>query len=59
MRKPYTPGHFTWRPVPGQLAVFPASLTHEIALLRSDAPLVLVTVRVRFVAPGQQGLSRW
>lgn len=59
MRKPYTPGHFTWRPVPGQLAVFPAALTHEIALLRSDAPLVLVTVRVRFVAPGQQGLNRW
>jgi hypothetical protein len=59
MRVPYTPGHYTWRPVPGHLAVFPASLTHEIALVRSPGQLVLVTVRVRFVAPGQTGLARW
>jgi hypothetical protein len=59
MQMPFTPGHYGWRPVPGQMAVFPASLTHEIALLRSAAPLVLVTVRVRFVAPGQQGVGRW
>ncbi len=59
MRVPFTPGHYTWRPVPGQLAVFPASLTHEIALLRAPGQLVLVTVRVRFVAPGQKGMARW
>jgi hypothetical protein len=59
MRIPYTPGHHGWRPVPGQLAVFPASLTHEIALLRADAPLLLVTLRVRFIAPNQQGIGRW
>jgi hypothetical protein len=59
MHMPFTPGHSTWRPVPGQLAVFPAALTHEIALLRSPGQLMLVTVRVRFVAPGQQGLARW
>jgi hypothetical protein len=59
MRVPFTPGHYAWRPVPGQMAVFPASLTHEIALVRSPGQLVLVTVRVRFVAKGQQGLSRW
>jgi hypothetical protein len=59
MRMPYTPGHYGWRPVPGQMAVFPASLTHEIALVRSPGQLVLVTVRVRFVAPGQQGVARW
>jgi hypothetical protein len=58
-RIPYTPGHYTWRPVPGEVAVFPASTTHEIALIRSAGQLVLVTVRARFVAPGQQGLSRW
>jgi len=58
-RIPYTPGHYTWRPVPGQMAVFPASITHEIALIRSPGELMLLTVRVRFVAPGQQGLSRW
>ena len=59
MRLPYTPGHHGWRPVPGQMAVFPASLTHEIAPLRSAGELVLVTLRVRFVGPGQQGVGRW
>jgi hypothetical protein len=58
-RIPYTPGHYTWRPLPGQLAVFPASITHEIALIRSPGQLMLATVRARFVAPGQEGLSRW
>ena len=56
---PYRPGHYTWRPVPGELAVFPASLTHEIALLRAVTPLVLVTARVRYVGPGQTGLPWW
>lgn len=56
---PYTPGHHAWRPVPGQLAVFPASIMHEIAPMRSAGELVLVTLRVRFVGPGQQGVGRW
>jgi hypothetical protein len=59
MQLPYTPGHYTWRPVPGQLVVFPGSLTHEIALVKSATPLVLVMVRMRFLAPGQQGVNRW
>jgi hypothetical protein len=59
MRLPFRPGHYGWRPVPGQLAVFPASLTHEIALLKCPGQLVLVTVRVRFLAPGQQDLPSW
>jgi hypothetical protein len=59
MRLPFKPGHYGWRPVPGQLAVFPASLTHEVALIRAPGSLVLVTVLVRFVAPGQQGMARW
>ena len=59
MRLPFKPGHYGWRPVPGQLAVFPASLTHEIALVRASGQLMLATVCVRFVAPGQQGLVRW
>jgi hypothetical protein len=58
-RIPFTPGHYTWRPVPGQLAVFPASIRHEIALIRSAGRLILITVRARFVAPGQEGVSRW
>jgi hypothetical protein len=58
-RVPFTPGHYMWQPVPGQMAIFPASVTHEIALIRSPGQLVLVTVRVRFVAPSQEGLPRW
>ncbi len=59
MRIPYTPGHYTWQPVPGQMAVFPAAITHEVALIRSPGNLVLVSLRVRFVAPGQSGWSSW
>jgi hypothetical protein len=59
MRVPFTPGHYTWRPVPGRLAVFPAFLTHEIALIRGTGRLILVTVRVRYIAPGQKGVPRW
>jgi hypothetical protein len=59
MRLPFTPGHYSWRAVPGQLAVFPGSLTYEIPLIRSTSPLTLITVRTRFVGPGQEGLSRW
>lgn len=59
MRLPFTFGHYSWRAVPGQLAVFPGSLTHEIPLIRSTGPLTLITVRTRFVGPGQEGFSRW
>jgi len=59
MRLPYRPGHYAWRPVPGQMAVFPAGLSHEIALLRAQEPLVLVTVRARFVSPLQEGVGHW
>jgi hypothetical protein len=59
MRVPFKTGHYIWHPVPGELAVFPASLMHEIALLRAPGELTLVTVRARFVAPGQTGFSGW
>lgn len=59
LRAPFQSGHSTWRPVPGQLAVFPASVTHEIALLRGTGELVLVTALLRFVAPGQTGVPWW
>lgn len=59
MRMPFKAAHYAWRPVPGSLAIFPASLTHEIALLRSEGELILVTSRVRFVAAGQEGFERW
>ena len=56
---PYRPGHNTWLPVPGQLAVFPAAITHEIATVRAAGELVLVSALVRFVAPGQTGMPWW
>lgn len=56
---PYLHGHYAWRPSPGHLAVFPGSITHEVAMVRAPGDLVLVTMRCRFVAPGQQGWSRW
>jgi hypothetical protein len=58
-RLPYRPGHCTWRPVAGELAVFPGALTHEIALLRAADALVLVSARVRFVGPHQTGTPWW
>ncbi len=56
---PYRPGHNTWRPVPGQVVIFPASLVHEIALLRGAGELILVTAIVRFLAPDQTGIPQW
>ncbi|HEV7358828.1 MAG TPA: hypothetical protein VGN99_12610 [Steroidobacteraceae bacterium] len=59
LRIPYASSHYAWRPVAGQMVIFPASLTHEIALLRAAQDLILVTARLRFIASGQQGFSRW
>ena len=59
-RLPYTPGHSTWRPVPGQVAIFPASVTHEIALLRVEqGSLLLVTALLRFFGAAQTGMPWW
>lgn len=59
MHTVYATGHCIWRPVPGSVAVFPAWLRHEIALLRAPGELILLTLRVRFVAPGQEGQANW
>lgn len=59
LRLPYLTGHFSWRPAAGSMAIFPAHLLHEIATLRADGELVLVTLRVRFRAEGQTGVGRW
>ena len=56
---PYRPGHSSWRPVPGQMAVFPAWITHEVALLRAAGELTLVSIRVRYVGPEQTGVRWW
>jgi hypothetical protein len=59
MRAPFSHGHLTWQPVPGHMAVFPASTLHEIALVRSRGELVLVTVRARFASPSQDYVPPW
>ena len=59
LRLPYRPSHVTWRPVPGHLAVFPASITHEIAPLRADGLLTLLCARVRFVAGDKAWMPPW
>ena len=59
MRPPFNHGHHTWRPAVGHMAVFPAAIPHEIALLRATGSLVLVTVRLRFATPTQESLPAW
>ena len=59
VRIPYSQSHYAWRPVAGQMIIFPASVTHEIALLRAGGELTLVTARIRFTGAGQQGFGRW
>jgi hypothetical protein len=59
LRIPYRQSHYAWRPEAGKMVIFPASLTHEIALMRAAGELIFVTARLRFVGPGQQGFRRW
>jgi hypothetical protein len=58
-RMPYRSGHVAWRPVPGEMAIFPAMLTHEIALVHSHGTLTLVTLRARFVGSGGAWMPPW
>lgn len=59
LRPPFVPGHQVWHPVPGEIAVFPASIMHEVALNRGDSDLVLVAARLRFAHPGMEALPPW
>jgi hypothetical protein len=59
MRAPFAASHHIWRPVPGQMAVFPASMLHEVALNRGDSDLILVMLRARFAHPGPSTLPPW
>jgi hypothetical protein len=59
LREPFAGGHHMWRPGPGLLAAFPASLLHEIALNRGDRDLVLVIARARFGTAGQEAVPAW
>jgi hypothetical protein len=59
LRDPFNGSHHVWRPVPGQMAVFPASILHEVALNRTEANLLLVTARARFAHGGQVEAPPW
>ena len=52
MREPYHYRHHAWLPIPGDMAIFPAWLPHEVALNRGDRDLMLVIARVRLADPG-------
>jgi hypothetical protein len=58
-RVPYRRGHYTWRPVPGEMAVFPGALIHEIALVRGAGTLTLLTAAVRFAGASGSWMPPW
>jgi hypothetical protein len=59
LRPPFSPGHQLWLPTPGAIAVFPASVLHEVALNRGDGDLVLVVARFRFARQDMDALPPW
>jgi hypothetical protein len=59
LKPPYALAHQAWRPTPGYMAVFPASLPHEVSLLHGRGDLLLVIARARFAMPGQSDLPPW
>ena len=59
LRLPYRAGHCNWRLLPGQMAVFPSALTHEIAVLRARSELVIVTARTRFMTSQPAWMPPW
>ena len=48
-RTPYRYGHFSWTPRPGWMAFFPAHIQHEISVVRSSTPLILVFAVIRCI----------
>jgi hypothetical protein len=59
LQAPFSVTHYVWRPVAGEMAVFPASILHEVALNRAGEDLLLVTARLRFVHRDQQVQPPW
>lgn len=57
LSEPFSGTHHLWWPTPGQMAVFPGSIMHEVALNRSEADLILIGARVRFAHPGESAPS--
>lgn len=59
LRMPYADSHYLWRPLAGDMAVFPASVLHEITLNRGEADLVLVMTRLRFAHGAEGAAPAW
>ncbi len=59
LKAPFGLAHHVWRPTPGYMAVFPASLPHELSLLQGRGELLLVIGRARFTTPGQTDMPPW
>jgi hypothetical protein len=51
LQAPYRYGNHAWSPAPGAMALFPAHVPHEVSVVRSDLPLVLVFAMIRFAEP--------
>ena len=49
LKSPYRYGNHTWTPVPGWMALFPAHVPHEVSVVRSVTPLILVFAMIRFM----------
>jgi len=49
LKPPFCYGNHTWTPVPGHMALFPSHVPHEVSVVRSDTPLLLVFAMIRFV----------
>jgi len=52
LKPPFRFGNHTWTPSPGWMALFPAHLRHEVSVVRSATPLVLVFAMIRFLEQG-------
>ena len=59
LKPPYSPGHHLWLPTAGVMAVFPASIMHEVALNRGDGDMILAVCRVRFANQTMEALPPW
>jgi len=53
LNSPYRYGNHAWTPVPGCMAIFPAHVPHEVSVVRSDTPLILVFAMIRFTDKGR------
>jgi len=54
LKSPYRYGNHTWTPAPGWMALFPAHVPHEVSVVRSVTPLILIFAMIRFMDPNDK-----